>query len=265
MRLLIASPEYYSGRAADTAASKILCHAYHRLLPVLFFDAARRSTWQYSLPCRQPTVRLSSHARRPSTLRSLRPPMRKAVRLIVAGRPCGEVVIDLSQEEQRLFHVLLQAAQLAERRTTVRIAGGWVRDKLLGRTSHDIDVTLDNCTGRDFAEAVNSFLRAHGEKTSTIGVIAANPEQSKHLETATCRVLDHWIDFVHLRTEVYEPGSRIPRVTFGTALQVRCVPAKAAIARASMRQVVPFATVALLRHPFPTLRCLRMRSAVTSP
>ena len=160
--------------------------------------------------------------------------MRKAVRLIVAGRPCGEVVIDLSQEEQRLFHVLLQAAQLAERRTTVRIAGGWVRDKLLGRTSHDIDVTLDNCTGRDFAEAVNSFLRAHGEKTSTIGVIAANPEQSKHLETATCRVLDHWIDFVHLRTEVYEPGSRIPRVTFGTALQVRCVPAKAAIACTSV-------------------------------
>lgn len=39
-------------------------------------------------------------------------------------------------------------------------AGGWVRDKLLGRDSLDIDIALDNCLGKDFAEKVNDYLRA---------------------------------------------------------------------------------------------------------
>ena len=146
--------------------------------------------------------------------------MRRAIRLVVAGRPESHVLLELSPSEQRLFHVLQQAARLSKRNTTVRVAGGWVRDKLLGRTSADIDITLDNSTGRDFAEVVNEYLRAQGERTGSIGVIAANPDQSKHLETATCRVLEHWIDFVHLRTEEYDTESRIPRVAFGTALQV---------------------------------------------
>lgn len=39
-----------------------------------------------------------------------------------------------------------------------------------------------------------------------------NPEQSKHLETATCRVLDLNIDFVNLRGENYTEDSRIPEM-----------------------------------------------------
>lgn len=49
-----------------------------------------------------------------------------------------------------------------------------------------------------------------------IGRIAANPEQSKNLETATARVLGLSLDFVNLRKETYSPGSRIPEMTFGT-------------------------------------------------
>lgn len=49
--------------------------------------------------------------------------------------------------------------------------------------------------------------------TSAVAVIRANPEQSKHLETATMRVHGMWVDFVNLRAEEYSADSRIPALT----------------------------------------------------
>lgn len=40
--------------------------------------------------------------------------------------------------------------------------------------------------------------------------VCSNPEQSKHLETATMRVKGVWLDFVNLRAETYAQNSRIP-------------------------------------------------------
>jgi hypothetical protein len=45
--------------------------------------------------------------------------------------------------------------------TTLRCAGGWVRDKLMGRSSLDIDIALDNLLGREFADRINDYLQAH--------------------------------------------------------------------------------------------------------
>lgn len=42
-----------------------------------------------------------------------------------------------------------------------------------------------------------------GCKTQSIAVIQANPEQSKHLETATVKILGFDVDFVNLRAETY--------------------------------------------------------------
>ena len=39
-----------------------------------------------------------------------------------------------------------------------------------------------------------------------------NPELSKHLETATAQIYNHWIDFVNLRSEQYNEDSRIPTI-----------------------------------------------------
>lgn len=94
--------------------------------------------------------------------------------------------------------------------TTLRCAGGWVRDKLMGRASDDIDVALDDALGSAFAEAVNVFLAGEGQSVHSVAVIAANPGQSKHLETARMRVQGLWLDLVNLRSEEYATGSRIP-------------------------------------------------------
>jgi tRNA nucleotidyltransferase (CCA-adding enzyme) len=55
-----------------------------------------------------------------------------------------------------------------------------------------------------------------GLPKSGMGVIMANPEQSKHLETATLRLLGLPIDLVHLRSEKYTEESRIPTIEVGT-------------------------------------------------
>eukprot|EP00898_Chlorokybus_atmophyticus_P008259 jgi/Chlat1/8434/Chrsp80S07921 len=104
-------------------------------------------------------------------------------------------------------------------KTQLRVAGGWVRDKLLGRESHDIDIALDDMLGREFGEKVNEYLTLKGMKTHRLGVVLSNPEQSKHLETAVIRVNEEWIDLVNLRSETYAQDSRIPQMDFGTPEQ----------------------------------------------
>ena len=108
-----------------------------------------------------------------------------------------------------------------------RIAGGWVRDKvrftqnhvfmsskpdfqLLGLESHDIDIALSSMMGVPFAELLVPFMDAKGLPTKGVTKIGRNPEQSKHLETAKTAVLGLEVDFVNLRSEVYNEGSRIP-------------------------------------------------------
>ena len=131
------------------------------------------------------------------------------------GEASGETVA-LTEHEERIFAVLLAASAEAfpGRTVVLRVAGGWVRDKLLGRPSHDIDIAIDCMSGAEFAAAVRTFVDAHapGAKETKIAVIKQNPEQSKHLETATMTVLGLPIDFVNLRAEEYSKTSRIPTI-----------------------------------------------------
>lgn len=136
---------------------------------------------------------------------------------MASGDVVAEHDISLTDLEQRIFGVLKRVLEQNGLRTVVRVAGGWVRDKVLGKENHDIDLALDDMTGAAFAEAVNATLASSGERTHTVNVIQANPEQSKHLETATTCVLGMQLDFVNLRTEEYAADSRIPTARFGTA------------------------------------------------
>ncbi|KAG0292236.1 CCA tRNA nucleotidyltransferase, mitochondrial [Linnemannia gamsii] len=131
------------------------------------------------------------------------------------------MVIQLTDQEAKICKVLDEVAKNYEakegKKVQLRIAGGWVRDKLLGLSCHDLDVGLDTMMGYEFAVLVNDYMESLGKKKRTIAKIATNPEKSKHLETATMMVLGMSLDFVNLRSEVYDDSSRIPsEITFGT-------------------------------------------------
>lgn len=125
--------------------------------------------------------------------------------------------IHLSDKEVQIFKLVLATCAHHGLKTTVRVAGGWVRDKLLGRISGDLDLAVDDCTGAEFAQKLVSYMQQTklGEH-SRVAVIKSNPDQSKHLETATFTVFGYPIDITNLRTEIYKPDSRIPEMKMGS-------------------------------------------------
>lgn len=172
--------------------------------------------------------------------------------------------IELSSTEATLRQLLLDVAQyidsssstdisldgqtslpseLAQQKLCLRFTGGWVRDKLLGVPSVDIDVAINKMTGYQFGLKMKEYLEIPGnlpkyglesiaenekqnakagatDKSKTVGglhKIEANPEKSKHLETTTMRILGLDIDLVNLRKETYSEDSRNPQMEFGTA------------------------------------------------
>ncbi|KAH9891118.1 hypothetical protein C8Q73DRAFT_651598 [Cubamyces lactineus] len=133
--------------------------------------------------------------------------------------------IKLTEQEDELCALLDQCTRhLKENEgieTSCRIAGGWVRDKLLGSQCNDIDIALENMMGVPFAERFVDYCRAVKDlAVKNVAKIESNPDQSKHLETARTTVLGIELDFVNLRSEEYAEDSRIPtQVTFGTPLQ----------------------------------------------
>ncbi|KAH9177067.1 hypothetical protein EDB89DRAFT_2112495 [Lactarius sanguifluus] len=132
--------------------------------------------------------------------------------------------IRLTEVESQLCVLLDDCTkQLAEKgiHTSCRIAGGWVRDKLLGSYNNDIDIALENMTGHAFALEFTEFAsKLKRLPVKSVAVVKGNPGQSKHLETAKTTVLGLDLDFVNLRDEAYAEDSRIPtQVTFGTPLE----------------------------------------------
>ncbi|XP_031266869.1 tRNA nucleotidyltransferase cca2 isoform X1 [Pistacia vera] len=126
--------------------------------------------------------------------------------------------IELTETEKKIFDSLLNTLRHFNLKTELRVAGGWVRDKLLGKECYDIDIALNNMLGSEFANKVAEYVASTGEKPpSGLGVIPSNPDQSKHLETARMYLFNLWIDFVNLRCEDYSENSRIPTMKFGTA------------------------------------------------
>ncbi|PON45475.1 Poly A polymerase, head domain containing protein [Parasponia andersonii] len=126
--------------------------------------------------------------------------------------------IELTDIEKKIFDRLLGTLRHFGLQNQLRVAGGWVRDKLLGKDCYDIDIALDNMLGSEFVEKVTQYLLSVGEEAQGIAIIPSNPDQSKHLETARMRICDMWIDFVNLRCEEYSDNSRIPtKQKYGTA------------------------------------------------
>ena len=105
-----------------------------------------------------------------------------------------DVKIQLTEAEEKLFELLLASVEYKGAKTIIRyvtlycrslvdfnhhhyctdfnrVAGGWVRDKVLCQQSCDIDVALDDQSGVEFATNVNEYLKHMGMETRTIAVI----------------------------------------------------------------------------------------------
>ena len=130
-------------------------------------------------------------------------------------------VCDLLKDFTNQYNESIESS--GDEKLELRITGGWVRDKLLGSASHDLDIAINVMSGESFAIKLNDYLvenyLQYGLKPHSIHKIDKNPEKSKHLETATTKLFDIEVDFVNLRSEEYTSNSRIPTVEFGTPKQ----------------------------------------------
>ncbi|KAL8885503.1 MAG: hypothetical protein Q9192_006634 [Flavoplaca navasiana] len=134
--------------------------------------------------------------------------------------------IELSEQEATLRQLLLDVSTYigtldGHSRPQLRFTGGWVRDKLLGVGSKDIDIAIDSMTGYKFGLLMKQYLerpdtQAKYPKSVKLSKIEANPEKSKHLETTTGHIMGLDIDLVNLRKETYTEDSRNPQMEFGT-------------------------------------------------
>lgn len=127
----------------------------------------------------------------------------------------------LTAAEERLFGVILDALRVHARPDVVlRVAGGWVRDKLLQRATHDVDLAVAGATGEEVCawiaahvateDAAAPALTEAPPAASRVAVVRANPAQSKHLATAIMKLHGFELNVNHLRSELYAAHSRIP-------------------------------------------------------
>ena len=139
--------------------------------------------------------------------------------------------IALLPAEQLLRELLLEAARHFPG-LEIWIAGGWVRDRLLGIPSSDLDLALSNRTGREFGSFLESFSAEpeieakYRQKLAGLGIrdgrltrfhtVERNADTGKKLETAGGNLFGLEVDLVNLRGEVYDGRSRTPEMEFGT-------------------------------------------------
>jgi putative nucleotidyltransferase with HDIG domain len=114
------------------------------------------------------------------------------------------MTIKLNKREIKILETISESAQ--ELGVEARVIGGFVRDKILGRQSKDIDIT---CVGDGIELAKNAARRFNVKKNVNI---------YKNFGTALIVFDGYNIEFVGARKESYRLDSRKPTVTTGTMM-----------------------------------------------
>ena len=134
---------------------------------------------------------------------------------IIAGESKAsytDSMLKLTSQELAICGFLLKKNDELGLGITFRFAGGWTRDKILGRESDDIDIAIDKMTGKQFAQAAG--LRA--------SILEADPDQSKHLEVAIVEICGRKVEIANLRDESWAGAYKDSRILaenrFGTPL-----------------------------------------------
>ena len=128
--------------------------------------------------------------------------------------------IRLTDAERQIFDFLVKAKNNIPNAAGVemRVCGGWVRDKLFGEESDDIDISISSMSGIEFARLLQQYADANGiegvsksyavslEKSSESSKEDTNPD----LMVGGIKVFGQKIEFVPMRTETYTAESRQP-------------------------------------------------------
>lgn len=134
------------------------------------------------------------------------------------NRPCQ---ISTTTLEEQIFEFLMEVHAQRGLSGHVRVAGGWVRDKLLGHESDDMDISLDGITGEQFGKVLLDHVASYEHKNG--GPHPAGHMKSymtkNELRTTGVKIFGQKVEFAHLRSETYGDGSRKPEVRPGTAEQ----------------------------------------------
>jgi tRNA nucleotidyltransferase/poly(A) polymerase len=115
--------------------------------------------------------------------------------------------IKLTPDEKKIFK---QLRKVTGGKVQMRVAGGWVRDKLLGKESDDIDIAVD-MPGYELAYMIA------GDKAHKVSLEkSADPsevEPSDEMMVGAVEMFGQKIEFVPMRTEHYpESDSRQPSI-----------------------------------------------------
>lgn len=112
------------------------------------------------------------------------------------------MVFDIQEHERKLFILIGKTA--GEINYPVYLVGGYVRDRLLARSSDDIDIV---CVGSGIRLAQNVAAKIRPIPRTTV---------YQRFGTAMIKYGDLQIEFVGARRESYRPDSRKPAVEEGT-------------------------------------------------
>jgi tRNA nucleotidyltransferase/poly(A) polymerase len=114
----------------------------------------------------------------------------------------------LNSTEKKVLDIIRRVIKNHAPNTTVRLCGGWVRDKLLNKPSDDMDFMVDNMSGEQFANLVTKEI---GDSKAP-HTIRKNPEKTKNIEASKIYIpIDNEmveLDFVQARTEEYGENRR---------------------------------------------------------
>lgn len=123
--------------------------------------------------------------------------------------------ITLTPQEEKIFDVLRGTKREFNLPVNFRVAGGWVRDKLLNKNNDDIDIAVD-MSGQDIANYVYQYALKYNipgvKEPFQVSLIKDKSESEDELQVGAIYIYDMKIEFVPMRTEEYDEKSRTPKI-----------------------------------------------------
>lgn len=133
-----------------------------------------------------------------------------------------QILLEQKSKEEILLDFLREQIKGTKFENNIYVAGGWIRDKIMGKKSKDVDITVALPDGGiEFAEWITKKIGAYRESTNPViypkfGTAKFNLRGATYMGEDLGNVD---IESVMTRKEQYHEGDRKPDTHFGTPIQ----------------------------------------------